>query len=49
MCREAWGGDPPKSDTPGFYQGLIDEVRVWTRALTPEEIQADYAAGSKGS
>jgi hypothetical protein len=41
--REAWGGDPPGGNTPGFFVGLIDEVRVWTRALGPEEVEADCA------
>lgn len=45
LGREAWGGDPPKGDTPGFFVGLLDEVRIWTRALTPQEIQAECAAG----
>jgi hypothetical protein len=27
-----------------FFQGRIDEVRVYNRALTPAEIQADLAA-----
>jgi hypothetical protein len=40
--REAWGGDPPRGETPGFYVGLMDEVRIWTRALGPEEVKAEY-------
>ena len=36
--REAWGGDPPASDTPGFFVGDIDDLRIWTRALSAEEI-----------
>lgn len=43
LGREAWGGDPPKGDTPGFFIGLLDEVRIWTRALTREEVQAECA------
>ena len=42
LGREAWGGDPPKGDTPGPYVGLIDELKIWTRALPPAEIQAEY-------
>lgn len=38
--REAWGGDPPKGDTPGFFIGLLDELSIWTRALSPAEIAA---------
>lgn len=45
LGREAWGGDPPKGDTPGLFVGRLDEVRIWTRALTAEEVQAESAAG----
>jgi hypothetical protein len=31
--NEVWGGE--------FFAGLIDEVRIYSRALTPTEIQAD--------
>lgn len=41
LGREAWGGDPPKGETPGFFIGLMDEVKIWTRTLTPEEIRAE--------
>ncbi len=44
LGREAWGGDPPDVKTPGLYAGLLDEVKVWTRSLSAEEIQADAAA-----
>ncbi|MBW2976444.1 hypothetical protein KY347_03285, partial [Candidatus Woesearchaeota archaeon] len=27
------------------FNGTIDEVRIWNRALTPEEINASYSAG----
>jgi hypothetical protein len=40
--REAWGGDPPDARTPGFFTGRIDEVKIWTRPLTAEEIRAEY-------
>ncbi|MCX9082423.1 MAG: hypothetical protein OIN83_09520, partial [Candidatus Methanoperedens sp.] len=29
-------------DGTGFFIGAIDEVRIWDRALTPQEIQASY-------
>ena len=29
-----------------YFKGLIDEVKIYSRALTAEEIQADYEAGS---
>jgi hypothetical protein len=48
LGREAWGGDPPKADRPGFFVGLMDEVKIWTRALSEEEIQREFASG-KGS
>ncbi|MBC7287106.1 MAG: LamG domain-containing protein, partial [Armatimonadetes bacterium] len=35
---EAWGGDPPKPDVPGFFHGAIDELSIWARALTDAEI-----------
>jgi hypothetical protein len=47
LGKDAWGGDPPKGDTPGFYAGLLDEFKVWTRALTPEEMKAEYEAGKR--
>jgi hypothetical protein len=36
--REAWGGDPPKGDTPGPFVGTLDELRIWTRALSAAEV-----------
>jgi parallel beta-helix repeat protein len=36
--REAWGGDPANSGTPGFFSGEIDEVRIWARALSADEV-----------
>ena len=32
----------------GFWNGLIDEVEVFNRALSDSEIQAIYSAGSAG-
>ena len=29
----------------GFFRGVIDEVRVYTRALSPDEIKASHAKG----
>ncbi len=29
-------------DDSAFYKGAIDEVRIWNRALTPQEIEAFY-------
>ena len=47
LGREAWGGDPPKGETPGFFQGLLDEVKIWTRPLTADQIASEYEAGKK--
>jgi hypothetical protein len=38
--REAWGGEGG-TDSPGLFVGLIDEVKLWARALTPDEIQRE--------
>jgi len=35
--REAWGGEEGQS-APAFFRGLIDEVKLWKRALTAEEV-----------
>ncbi|MHB8995623.1 MAG: LamG domain-containing protein [Armatimonadota bacterium] len=43
LGREAWGGEPATTSTPGFFMGLLDEVRIWTRALTDGEIAAEHA------
>jgi len=34
--------------TTGYFQGLIDEVAIYNRALTPTEVASNYAAGSAG-
>ncbi len=39
---EAWGGQPPRPTQSGNFRGLIDEVRVWPRVLSPTEIAAEY-------
>jgi hypothetical protein len=41
--REAWAGVNMVHE-PCFFQGLIGEVKLWGRALTAEEIQAEAAA-----
>jgi hypothetical protein len=42
--REAWGGDPPKGDTAAMFLGCLDQIKVWTRALSEGEIQAECTA-----
>lgn len=44
LGREAWGGDPPQGDTPGLYAGLIDEVKIWTRALSADEVLVEIGS-----
>jgi hypothetical protein len=43
LGREAWDG-VNLSPNPCFYQGLMDEAKVWGRALTPDEIRAESIA-----
>jgi len=45
LGREAWCGLPNQQDPPSFYQGLMDEVCLWARALTADEVQAEFARG----
>jgi hypothetical protein len=37
-----------RATTGAEYQGLIDDVGIWRRALTPEQVQAIYQAGLEG-
>ena len=37
--REAWGG---QNNTPGFFQGLMDEVKIWPMALSDEQVKREY-------
>ncbi len=41
---DLWIGGSP-SWGASFFNGTIDEVRVWNRALSPEEINASYNSG----
>ncbi|MBI4326691.1 MAG: immunoglobulin domain-containing protein, partial [Chloroflexi bacterium] len=41
-------GLAPDFEMPGFWQGRIDDLGLWTRGLTPDEILAVYAAGRNG-
>ncbi|MDQ2697476.1 MAG: LamG domain-containing protein, partial [Actinomycetota bacterium] len=31
--------------TAGFFNGAVDDVKVWESALTDDEIRAEYRAG----
>jgi len=42
--REAWGGDPAKGDAPALFLGSLDEIKIWTRAMSEREIQAEHTA-----
>jgi hypothetical protein len=42
------GGGAPPSYQQCYFQGLIDEVEIFNRALSASEIQAIYDAGSAG-
>lgn len=42
--REAWGG---ANNTPGFYQGLMDEVKIWPMALTDAQVKREYEASPR--
>jgi hypothetical protein len=42
LGREEWGGDSPKGNAPGIFTGLMDELKIWTRTLGADEIQAEY-------
>ena len=46
--REAWGGDPPRGDAPAMFLGCLGEIRIWTRALSEAEIQAEHNMTEQG-
>jgi hypothetical protein len=39
---ENWGGLEQKPGVSGNFQGLIDEVSIWSRLLSDDEIRAEY-------
>lgn len=41
-------GTAPDSGSPGYWQGRIDDLGVWSRALNTAEISAIVAAGLQG-
>lgn len=43
LGREQWGGDPPTTNGPGMFIGLLDQVRIWTRALTDAQVADEHA------
>jgi hypothetical protein len=38
----SWGGRQNDS-SPGFWMGRIDDLKIWDRALTADEILAETA------
>ncbi len=40
---EAWGGKPADPKHNGNFRGRIDEVAIWPRALSADEIAAEFA------
>ena len=42
--REAWGGSHQVHE-PCYYLGLMDDVKVWARALSDEEVLREFAGG----
>jgi hypothetical protein len=41
-------GNHPTTNLPAFYHGIIDEVSLYNRALSSNEVAAIYSAGSAG-
>ena len=39
-------GVPSTADTSDGFTGVLSGVRIWTRALTAEEIQSPAVSGS---
>lgn len=39
--RDAWGGEPPRGDTPGLFVGALDEIRIWPVVLPEAKIRAE--------
>lgn len=36
--REAWGGEEGQAE-PAYFRGLMDEVKIWKRALSADEVK----------
>jgi len=46
---EAWGGANRDPGGRGWFVGMIDEVKLWGRALSDEEIAEEYALSGAGN
>ncbi|MCX6747089.1 MAG: LamG domain-containing protein, partial [Candidatus Pacearchaeota archaeon] len=44
--QQGWNVIGRYNPSEGYFNGSIDEVMIWNRALTPEEINASYNAGT---
>ena len=38
--REAWAGENMVHE-PCFFRGVMDEIKIWGRALTPAEVEVE--------
>ena len=45
VCVSPWGTDPYTDTTTNYYNGQIDDIRIYNRALTESEIYALYHEG----
>jgi hypothetical protein len=41
-------GTVPDTGNPGFWQGKMDDIGLWSRGLSAAEVQAIYNAGLEG-
>jgi len=41
-------GTSPDTGNPGYWDGMLDDVAIWDRGLSPTEIKAVYQAGLAG-
>jgi hypothetical protein len=39
--KEAWGADPKDSAIPCYFTGAMDDLKLWSRALSEEEIRRE--------
>ena len=44
---DAWGGRPADVKTRGYFIGSLDEVKIWSRALSETDLQAEVSAANR--